>query len=383
MRHDNKDNTLTIYLEGQVNSYNADNIEKEMDGIFSNEKFEKVVLDFANVSYISSAGLRIVLKLKQKYNDVTVINTSLEVYDIFSMTGFTNIMEVKKALRRVYISGAEIIGSGYYSTVYRINKDTIIKVFNQTDNIEQIEKELKLAKEAFVLGIPTAISFDIVQVDDKLGVCFEMLDCDSLRNIIAKKPSDIGAYADKYAQLLKKINTTECVSPNIPHIKDEYYKKLDYIKDELPKDLFDKATKLIDSIPERNTFVHGDCHFKNIMVQGDDLVLIDMETLSIGHPIFELAALYTAYVGLNEYNPDECMEFFGITSDKAHEIFDSLMNKYFTNYNEEIKEKIALVSYINVFRWYFKHKPDSISTAKCKERLFELINKYNDVDIGL
>ena len=172
MRHLKEENVLTIYLEGQISSYNADNVEKEINDILNKETFNNLKLDFSNVSYISSAGLRVVLKLKQKYDNVSVINTTLEVYDIFSMTGFVNIMEVKKGLRRVYISGAEVIGTGYYSSVYRINKDTIIKVFNTVDDEEQIERELKLAKEAFVLGIPTAISFDIVKVDDKFGVVF-------------------------------------------------------------------------------------------------------------------------------------------------------------------------------------------------------------------
>lgn len=383
MRFENVDNIITIYLEGQISSYNADNIEKEINDIFAKAKFTKVVLDFTNVSYISSAGLRIVLKYKQLYNDVAVINTSLEVYDIFSMTGFTNIMEIKKAMRRVYISGAEVIGSGYYSTVYRINKDTIIKVFNHSDNLEQIEKELKLCKEAFILGVPTAISFDIVQVDDKLGVCFEMLDCDSLKNVFVNKPNEKDIYIEKYAKLLKKINTTSCVNPTIPHIKAEYYKKLEFIKDQLPKDLFDKAYKLIDTIPERDTLVHGDCHFKNIMVQGDELVLIDMETLSTGHPIFELAALYSAYIGFNIFNPEEAMSFFGIDSKHLQQLFDDVMDKYFDNYNEEIKDKIGLVSYINIYRWHFKHQPDSPITEKHKQRLIELLNKYDDIEIGL
>ena len=140
-----ENNVLTIYLGGEINSYNADNIEKEIKDIVEKQKFERLVLDFSSVSYVSSAGLRIILKLKQQYNNFAVVETSLEVYDIFSMTGFTNIMEIKKGLKRVYLSGAEVIGDGYYSTVYRIDKDTIIKVFNRVSDPEQIERELKLA----------------------------------------------------------------------------------------------------------------------------------------------------------------------------------------------------------------------------------------------
>ena len=66
MKYELQEKVLTLHLEGELNSYNADNIEKEIDGILSKESFEKLILDFSKISYISSAGLRIVLKLKQK-----------------------------------------------------------------------------------------------------------------------------------------------------------------------------------------------------------------------------------------------------------------------------------------------------------------------------
>ena len=104
MRFNLNDNELTLYLEGELNSYNADNIEKEIDGTLKPQSFDKLVLDFSHITYISSAGLRIILKLKQQYNDISIVETSLEVYDIFSMTGFTNIMDIKKGLKRIYLS---------------------------------------------------------------------------------------------------------------------------------------------------------------------------------------------------------------------------------------------------------------------------------------
>ena len=250
MRFDNKEKVLRIYLEGEVNSYNADNLSNEIDKITNEEIFEKLELDFSNVSYISSAGLRVILKLKQKFNDVEVVETSLDIYDIFSMTGFTNIMTVKKALRQIYVSGATVVGEGYYSTVYRLNDDTIVKVFNHVSDENQIERELALAKEAFMLGIPTAISYDIVKVGDKLGVRFEMLDCDSLKNVVAKNTDKLKEYVQKYADLLKYMNSIHSDNPIIPPIKKEYLTKLEQIKDDLSKDEYDKILSLLNSIPD-------------------------------------------------------------------------------------------------------------------------------------
>ena len=385
MRFTLEEKVLTLFMEGELNSYNADNVEKEIDETLKGKAFDKLVLDFSHISYISSAGLRIILKLKQKYNDISIVETSLEVYDIFQMTGFANIMDIKKGLKRVYLSGAEVVGDGYYSTVYRVDKDTIIKVFNRVSDSEQIERELKLAKQAFVLGIPTAISFDIVKVDDgKLGVRYEMLDCMSLRNAIVNYPEKEEEYISKYAALLKKMNTTECLDPNIPDKKQAYITKLGKIKQFLPDDVNAKLLKMFEAIPERKTLIHGDCHFKNIMVQNGELLLIDMDTLSVGYPIFELATLYAPYVAFNEDEPGNSERFFGISDEKAAKLYDELLSRYFDKVDDAIRDKIKIVGYVHMIRWTSNNDPENTKRLNgCKERLLKLLEKYDDLDIGV
>ena len=384
MRFKLNDRVLTLYFEGELNSYNADNMEKEIEDIVSKQDFDTLYLDFSNLHYISSAGLRIILKLKQKYNDTHVIEASLEIYDVLNMTGFTNIMDVKKALKRVYISGAQVIGEGYFSTVYRIDKDTIIKVFNRTSDPEQIERELKLAKEAFVRGIPTAISFDIVKVDDKYGVRFEMLDCMPLRDAFINNPEQYESLVDRYATLLKKINTTECDDVAIPMIKYKMIEKLESFKDEFEPKVYEKCHKLLSDVPDRNTFIHGDCHFKNIMVQGDELLLIDMDTLSRGHPIFELARLRAPYIAFEELMPGNSTTFFKIGKELIDKIYHDLIVKYFGKFDQNIEDKIALVSYVHMCVWIKKNTPEKTDAFKYfYEKLKVLVEKVDDLDLGI
>ena len=382
MRFHLENQTLTLYFEGELNSYNAAGVEKEAFETVHGKEFKTLVLDLEHLSYISSAGLRIVLKLKQKYNDVSAVNCSLEVYDIFNMTGFTNIMPVKKALKRVYVSGAEVIGQGFFSTVYRLDKDTIIKVFNRVSDPEQIERELRLAKEAFILGIPTAISFDIVKVDGKLGVRFEMLDCMSLRDVVVAHPEKAEEYLNKYVALLKKINTTECENPEIPDIKAFTLQKLETIKPYLDKTHYEKAKKMLKGIPERKTFVHGDCHFKNIMVQGDDFLLIDMDTLSVGHPIFELAALYAPYIAFEEDDPGNNEKFLGVSPEFSRKLYLDVFSRYIGKYDESILNKVRIVCYVHMLWWTLVNTPDNSKRLEgCKARLIELLDKCDDLNI--
>lgn len=375
---------LTITLEGELNSVNSESVGEEINKIIENNPFKSLILDFDKVSYISSAGLRIILKLKQRYDDFSVINASLEVYDVFQMTGFTSMMSIKKALRKIDLTGAEVIGDGFFSTVYRLNKDTIVKVFNRTSDPDQIERELRLAKEAFVLGVPTAISFDVVKAGDKMGVCFEMLDCMSLKNALLSQKGKYKEYVEKYASLLKKINTTECFNPLIPDIKENSLKKVEAIKPYLEEKYYLKAKALMESIPERKTFVHGDCHFKNIMVQGDDLLLIDMDTLSVGHPIFELAAIYAPYCAFNEDDPGNSERFFGITDEEGRKLYNDTLNYYFGKDDPVIKDKIKLVGYIHMVWWNRTNEPNNnVRLEGCRSRLYALLDKIDDLDIGI
>ena len=384
MRHTLDNGTLTLFLEGELNSYNAESVGKEINDIIKSNTFDSLVLDLDKLKYISSAGLRVILVLKQQIDKISIINASLEVYDVFEMTGFTSMMDVKKALRKIDISKATIIGDGYFSTVYRLDKDTIVKVFDRTSDPQQIERELSLAKEAFILGVPTAISFDIVRVGKKLGVVFEMLDCMSLQNAVKSDLNRYPEYLAKYAELLKKINSTVCLNDKIPDIKKNYLGKIDFIKDYLEEKYYLKAKKLIESIENRKTFVHGDCHFKNIMVQNNDLILIDMDTLSVGHPIFELAAICAPYCLFNEDDPGNSEKFFGLTEEQSNKLYNDLLNLYFGKDDKVIKDKIRLLGYIHMVWWNRVNEPtNNVRLEGCRSRLYKLLDVYNDLNIGI
>ena len=88
--------TLTLYFVGELNSYTADETEKEIDCIMSEHRFKRVVLDFEKLQYISSAGLRIILKIKRKYSDIKAIKVNDDIYSILEMVRFDNILGIER-----------------------------------------------------------------------------------------------------------------------------------------------------------------------------------------------------------------------------------------------------------------------------------------------
>ena len=200
---------LTIYLDGRIDSSNASEIEIDLFNIINFKEHEQLILDIDGLEYISSAGLRIILKVKKAENNVQIINANTDVYEIFDMTGFAEMMDIKKAYKKYSIDGCEEIGHGANGIVYRIDKDTIIKVYKNPDSLDDIKNERALAKKAFVAGIPTAISYDIARVGDKYGTVFELLNAKSIAKLLLEKPEDLDKYVDMYVDLLKKIHATK------------------------------------------------------------------------------------------------------------------------------------------------------------------------------
>ena len=97
---------LYIYPEGKISALNSPAFEQELTEAVSAHPGLKPILDAGGLEYISSSGLRVLLRVQKQSDDkLTICNVSPDVYDIFSVTGFTKMMNVEKALRFVSTQG--------------------------------------------------------------------------------------------------------------------------------------------------------------------------------------------------------------------------------------------------------------------------------------
>ena len=96
MKNNIENGIATIYLEGKINSYNAEDVEKEIDAILQKNELTAIRIDMADVEYISSAGLRIIVRIKQQYDDTVLTRVPNSVYDIFEMVGFPNLIKIER-----------------------------------------------------------------------------------------------------------------------------------------------------------------------------------------------------------------------------------------------------------------------------------------------
>ena len=87
---------LILKVSGRVDTITAPNLEKELEGI---DGAKDVVFDFDETEYVSSAGLRVILKAQKMMAQIgsfKVINVSEEVYEVFDITGFADVIAIEQ-----------------------------------------------------------------------------------------------------------------------------------------------------------------------------------------------------------------------------------------------------------------------------------------------
>ena len=385
MKYELQNNQLIIYLEGRIVSDNAADTEKEIEKICSENEHTALVLDAANLQMISSAGLRIILKLKKEENNFKVINASSEVYEVFTITGFTEMMEIDKAFRELSVENCTVIGEGAKGIVYRYDGDTIIKVIKNPDSLPDIKRERELARKAFILGIPTAISFDIVKVNGLYGSVFELLDAKSMSELIAEDTENIDKFAEIFTSILKQIHSTQVSEKDMPDVKELVHKWVDECAKHLSAEQTAKIEKLVSETPDTMNMLHCDYHTNNIMMQNGQAMLIDMDNLCHGHPVFELANIYLSFVMFAELDQTMVEKFLGLNNDICVDFWGKFFSRYFEGYDNknEIMDKIELLSRMRLLRHIsrrgIKTEQEKSTVEKCKTEIGELLCRVDSL----
>ena len=332
MRTEKTGRKVIAYPEGKIDASNAAGLQKELEAVWAKNDGCELELDAGGLEYISSAGLRMLLQLTRSQDKpLAVTNVPPAVYEILETTGFTELLRVKKAYRKVSVDGCEVIGRGYYGTIYRIDDETIVKVYKGKDSIPMIENEMSMAKKAFLGGIPTAIAYDIVQVGEDYGAVFEMLRAQTYMEWIRNSPEDREQIVDSYARFLRQVNRTVLDGGGLPSAKQRFLDILEGVKGVLPPDQYERLKLLIGAVSESMNAVHGDCHLKNIMRVNGEPMLIDMDTLSVGNAVFELACIFFGMITFEEDDPGNAMRFYGIPFETAEYIWDRTTRLYFSD----------------------------------------------------
>jgi anti-sigma B factor antagonist len=96
IKKEKQNGTVTLRISGRVDTTTAPILEQELKAGY--DGCMELVFDFADVEYISSAGLRVLLsaqKIMSKQGSMTLIHVNADIMEIFEVTGFSDILTIE------------------------------------------------------------------------------------------------------------------------------------------------------------------------------------------------------------------------------------------------------------------------------------------------
>lgn len=88
--------SITLIISGRLDTQTAPELEKELDGIISGIK--ELTFDMTNLEYVSSAGLRVILKAQKAMKaqgSMKLIGVNESIMEVFDITGFLDILTIE------------------------------------------------------------------------------------------------------------------------------------------------------------------------------------------------------------------------------------------------------------------------------------------------
>ena len=319
---------LTLSLKGRLDVTTAPLLEAalKLEGV------RDLTLDLNECAYISSAGLREILRAQKMLaasgGSATLINVARDVQDVLDMTGISKLLRTRPKVREISIEGKEFLSAGVCGECYRLDRETIVKLYNEGVSPDIAEKEKAYAKAAFVAGIPTAISYDVVACGTRTGVVYEMLEATQFSAIIRNDLGRIKEHGQMLAQIARGIHEAIADPEVFPDIKDNfrgYIRQMDFFLSE--QDIAFLLAKL-ESIPDAASTVHFDLHTSNIMIRQGEPVIIDMGDVSRGHYLFDIGLICTIY-GYPELRTSEMVT--KIPNDAGARLCEHFLDHYFAD----------------------------------------------------
>ena len=319
---------LTLALAGRLG---ADTVSG-FDQSWITPGIRRLTVDLGACSFVSSAGLRVFIKLAREASNKSVefslVKVHPSVYQVLEMTGLTQLMQIRRKAREISIDGLDFLSAGVCGQCFRLDSETVVKLYNEGVAPEVAEQEKTFARAALIAGIPTALSYDVVACGERTGVIYEMLDAQLFSRVIAAEPAAASRYGEQLADIARNIHTKVGDVTVFPDLKPRMRSYIGNLRGSLSDADIEHLLARLECIPDADTLVHFDLHTSNIMIREGEPVIIDMGDVSRGHYLFDVGVIATIYAYPDSGN---CEFVTKVPNAIGRQLYESFVRAYFSD----------------------------------------------------
>ena len=226
------------------------------------------------------------------------------------------------------LGGLQPFALGGTGACYRLSEDTILKLYYEGFPVECILREKEGARAALVAGVPTAISFDLVQVGNRRGVMYEMVQGKNVSECVVAEPSRAVEMGGALARIADTLHRAEVKKNDLP-LATESIRAAVRAVDYLPERSVDNIMGFLDQLDRERHYVHGDFHPNNVIVTRSEPMLIDMGGFSLGSAMFDIATLHFCLFDSPDALRDGRSTFNGMSHEEAQNLWQGFEREYF------------------------------------------------------
>ena len=180
------------------------------------------------------------------------------------------------------------------------------------------------------------------------------------------------------------MHATKADTDALPSAADKYHSWIDQLAHIYTEEERTLMHNMIDALPARDTTIHGDFHPKNIMLQGEEPMLIDMADVCYGQPMFDFACTTLTHRYYPSIQGDKVLFFVGINYKEMERLWWIFLEVYFeTTDRARLEEIDNFLIYYGILRYGLQpalipQTPEediALTVKTLRERLFPVANE--------
>jgi len=331
-----EDGVSDIVIRGSVNTENAAIFGQKMQEYCHNRT--ALTADCSELEMLSTAACGELCRLTEKGFRLTMNHLNQDCYAALFTVGRTDLAGSHMQIPTYDIARLEKLGEGSNGIVYRLDDETALKVLKITPDFDDVLRERSITKLALAAGLDCPISMGFALVEGKLALKLEMTKAASLTKIYRKDPSMIDKTMEEYVAAIKEMHA-------VPEEKLERFPQHTFLKEAieksagieelLPARFTGRIVKMIEAIDEPDVLLHGDPQPGNIRYSETGISFIDMESLSVGPAVLDLAALRRTLFDVCHVTKAEENVFLQLPASVCEKIWKEFFRCYYAGESEE------------------------------------------------
>jgi len=180
----------------------------------------------------------------------------------------------------------KLVGQGRTSKIFAWGEKHILKLFEEDIPDKAIENEFRASRVAFDQKISTPYAEDIIEVEGRKGIIYELIDGVTMMKYLSSRPWLITRNARRLADvhyLIHKTKVSGLVDQKL-RLKEKIY-SVKFLTVEKKKFIIE----YLELLNSGNSLCHGDFHPDNILIANDKEIVIDWMTGVMGNSVSDVA----------------------------------------------------------------------------------------------